>query len=73
MGNLMVMKTGEIANPSPVTVTPDLFAAQALALRNERKIGALMVVDDQGNPWVFYKSMIYCAQVSLNRFHAATA
>jgi len=69
----MVMKTGEIANPSPVTVTPDLFAAQALALLNDRKIGALMVVDDQGKPVVFYKSMMYCAQMSLNRFRAATA
>ena len=46
----MVMKTGEIANPSSVTVTPDLFAAQALALLNDREIGALMVVDDQGKP-----------------------
>ena len=50
MGNLMAMKAGEIANPFPVTVTPDLFAAQALALLNDRKIGALMVVDDQGKP-----------------------
>ena len=50
MGNLMAMKAGEIANPSPVTVTPDLFAAQALALLNDRKIGALMVIDDDGKP-----------------------
>jgi len=50
MGNLIVMKTGEIANPSPVTVTPDLFAAQALARLNDRKISVLMVVDDQGKP-----------------------
>lgn len=50
MGNLMAMKAGEIANPSPVTVTPDLFAAQALALLNDRKIGALMVIDTDGKP-----------------------
>jgi arabinose-5-phosphate isomerase len=30
MGNLMAMKAGEIANPSPVTVTPDLFAPKRL-------------------------------------------
>ena len=50
MGTLMSMKAGEIANPSPVTVTPDLFAAQALALLNDRKIGALIVVDESGKP-----------------------
>ena len=73
MGNLIVMKTGEIANPSPVTVTPDLFAAQALARLNDRKIGVLMVVDDQGKPVGVLQIHDYCTQVSLNRFRAATA
>lgn len=50
MGNLMEKTAGEIATADPVTVTPDLFAAQALALLNERKISALMVVDEAQRP-----------------------
>lgn len=41
---------GEIASRTPATVTPDVLAAQALALLNERKIGALMVVDGENHP-----------------------
>ncbi|MBU2980346.1 KpsF/GutQ family sugar-phosphate isomerase [Lentibacter algarum] len=50
MGNLMEKTAGEIATIDPVTITPDLFAAQALALLNEKKISALMVVDDARRP-----------------------
>lgn len=50
MAGLMKMTAGELASRNPVTVTPDVFAAQALAILNERKIGALMVVDDAGHP-----------------------
>lgn len=50
MGRLMQATAGDIANGTPVTVTPDVFAAQALALLNDRKIGALMVVDDENRP-----------------------
>lgn len=50
IGQLMHKTAGEIANRNPVVVTPDVFAAQALALLNERKIGALMVVDGENRP-----------------------
>lgn len=50
MGQLMEMSAGQMASRNPVTVTPDVFAAQALAILNERKIGALMVVDGQDHP-----------------------
>ena len=50
MAGLMRLSAGERASRNPVTVTPDVFAAQALALLNERKIGALMVVDDNSRP-----------------------
>ncbi len=50
MGNLMQMTAGEIASKDPVTVTPDLLAAKALAILNARKIGVLMVVDADNRP-----------------------
>ncbi|MCO4778232.1 MAG: KpsF/GutQ family sugar-phosphate isomerase [Lentibacter algarum] len=50
MGNLMEKIAGEIATLDPVTITPELFAAQALALLNEKKISALMVVDEAKRP-----------------------
>lgn len=50
MHNLMQMRAGEIATARPVTVTPDLLAAQALAALSARKIGALMVVDEEDRP-----------------------
>lgn len=50
MEQLMEMTAGQMASRTPVTVTPDVFAAQALAILNERKIGALMVVDGQDHP-----------------------
>lgn len=50
MGNLMEKTAGEISTLDPVTITPELFAAQALALLNEKKISALMVVDEAKRP-----------------------
>ena len=50
MGRLMEMTAGEMASRNPVTVTPDVLAAEALAILNERKIGALMVVDSDNCP-----------------------
>ncbi|SEO93493.1 arabinose-5-phosphate isomerase [Salinihabitans flavidus] len=50
MDHLMSHTAGEVASVNPVTVSPDLLAAQALALMNERKIGALFVVDDDDRP-----------------------
>ena len=50
MGNLMEKTAREIATLNPVTITPELFAAQALALLNDKKISALMVVDAAKRP-----------------------
>ncbi|MFY9318521.1 KpsF/GutQ family sugar-phosphate isomerase [Lentibacter algarum] len=50
MGNLMEKTASEIATLDPVTIAPELFAAQALALLNEKKISALMVVDEAKRP-----------------------
>ena len=50
MGNLMEKTASEIATLDPVTITPELFAAQALALLNEKKISALMVVNEAKRP-----------------------
>ncbi len=50
MASLMTQTAGEIANTEPVTVQPELLGAQALALLNDRKIGALAVTDDAGRP-----------------------
>lgn len=50
MENLMSRTAIEIANREPVTVAADCLAAQALALLNERKIGALIAVDDTQRP-----------------------
>jgi len=46
MGDLMTRQAGEVANPDPVTITPDMLAAEALRILNERKISALVVVED---------------------------
>lgn len=50
MGNLMEKTAKEIATIDPVTATPELFAAQAIALLNEKKISVLMVVDEAKRP-----------------------
>ncbi|MEC3862662.1 KpsF/GutQ family sugar-phosphate isomerase [Mesobacterium sp. TK19101] len=50
MEQLMDHTPAEIANPTPVTVAPDCLAPAALALANERKVSALLVVDDKQAP-----------------------
>lgn len=50
MADLMSATAGEVATLSPVTATPDLLAAQALALMNERKITTLFAVDGDNRP-----------------------
>ncbi|WP_261391726.1 SIS domain-containing protein [Roseovarius atlanticus] len=50
MDGLMARSPAKIANPSPVTVRPDLLAAEALALLNTHKIGALLVIDAEDRP-----------------------
>ena len=46
MHRLMDSTAGQVATLSPVTVPPDMLAAQALALMNTRKITTLFVVDN---------------------------
>lgn len=50
MAHLMERTAGAIATRDPVTVTPDMLAASALALMNERKISVLLVVDEDRRP-----------------------
>ena len=50
MARLMEASAGAIATKHPVTVTPDVLAARALALMNDRKISVLLVVDGDGRP-----------------------
>ena len=45
MADLMSRDAGGVATRDPVTVAPDTLAARALALMEERKIGALIVCD----------------------------
>ena len=46
MQRLMDSRAGGVATLSPVTVPPDMLAAQALALMNTRKISTLFVVEN---------------------------
>jgi len=50
MHHLMEKTASEIASPDPITVKPDLFAADALRIMNNHKIGVLVVVDVDGMP-----------------------
>jgi len=45
MDGLLARTAGQVATRNPATVAPDLIAAQALALMNDRKVHALLVVD----------------------------
>ncbi|MPT48142.1 MAG: KpsF/GutQ family sugar-phosphate isomerase [Sphingobium sp.] len=45
MQDLMSHKAGEVATASPTVIQPDMLAASALALMNQRKISVLPVVD----------------------------
>jgi len=49
MDGLLARNAGEVATADPVTVPPDMLAAQALAVMNDRKISALIVCDE-GRP-----------------------
>ena len=46
MDGLLTRRAGDVATPDPLTVGPDTLAAQALLLMNERKVQALIVVQD---------------------------
>lgn len=50
MAHLMSSTAGEVATRSPVTVPPEMLAAQALAVMNKRKITTLFVVDADTHP-----------------------
>jgi arabinose-5-phosphate isomerase len=47
MSGLLDRTAGDVATRDPVTVPPDLLAAKALAIMNERKINVLIVTDDR--------------------------
>ncbi|MFN3293169.1 MAG: SIS domain-containing protein [Gemmobacter sp.] len=49
LDGLMTRTAAEVANRAPVTVAPEMLAAEALRVMNQRKIGALFVVE-QGRP-----------------------
>ena len=46
--NALAHSAGEIMNKTPVTITPEAFASEALALMEERKITSLIVVGERG-------------------------
>ncbi|WGH77331.1 KpsF/GutQ family sugar-phosphate isomerase [Jannaschia ovalis] len=46
MDHLMDRRAGEVATRDPLTVPPDMLAAKALAILNERKINVLIVCED---------------------------
>ncbi len=50
MDGLITRRAIDVATRSPVTVTPDTLAAEALSIMNQRKIGALFVSDADGIP-----------------------
>ncbi|QPM90949.1 KpsF/GutQ family sugar-phosphate isomerase [Pseudooceanicola algae] len=50
MDGLMQRTAMDVANKSPITVGPDMLAPEALAVLNDRKISALLVVDDDKRP-----------------------
>lgn len=47
MDGLMTRIASQVANHAPVTVTPDMLAAEALGLMNARKVWALFVLDER--------------------------
>jgi arabinose-5-phosphate isomerase len=50
MDTLMQATAGDIAGQKPVTVTPNMFAAEALNIMNTRKISVLLAVDQNNMP-----------------------
>jgi arabinose-5-phosphate isomerase len=47
-GNALAHSAGEIMNAHPVTISPEAFAGEALALMEARKITSLIVVAPNG-------------------------
>jgi arabinose-5-phosphate isomerase len=47
-GNALAHSAGEIMNARPVTIAPEAFAGEALALMEARKITSLIVVAPSG-------------------------
>ena len=47
MADLMARRAGEVATREPLTVPPDMLAATALALLNERKLNVLIVCEGE--------------------------
>lgn len=47
---LMAKTAGDVATRTPKTVPPEMLAAEALAVMNDRKVTALVVVDADGRP-----------------------
>lgn len=45
MDGLMARRAGDVATRNPLTVAPDMLAAQALAVLNQRKLNVLIVCD----------------------------
>ncbi|WP_375260359.1 SIS domain-containing protein [Palleronia sp.] len=50
MTDLMQRTAGDVANPEPVTIAPDMLAAEAMAILQARKISVLMVVGEDARP-----------------------
>lgn len=50
MSRLMQSRAGEVATRSPVCVTPETMAVEALAIMNQRKISVLFVLDETRRP-----------------------
>ena len=50
METLMQATAGSIVGQNPVTVIPDMFAAEALNIMNTKKISVLLAVDENNMP-----------------------
>ncbi|WP_435140750.1 KpsF/GutQ family sugar-phosphate isomerase [Pseudopelagicola sp. nBUS_19] len=50
MDTLMHATAGDIAGQYPVTITPNMFAAEALNIMNTKKISVLLAVDETNMP-----------------------
>ena len=48
--DLMEKTVEEIATKKPITVSPDMFASEALSIMNAHKIGVLVVTDEHNHP-----------------------
>ena len=70
MDTLMQATAGDIAGQNPVTVTPDMFAAEALNIMNTKKSVCYWRLIKTTCPLASFISTIYCAQVlHENRYH----